>query len=66
MKIVLITLMAGPDGVFQPGQDLNLPAKKARELIKAGFAVPVVRPKPKARPKKEMAADGRREMRAEE
>jgi len=34
----MITLMAGPLGVFQPGQVVNLPAQAAQALVAGGYA----------------------------
>jgi len=34
----MITLMAGPGGIFQPGQVVNLPAKAAQALVAGGYA----------------------------
>jgi hypothetical protein len=59
MKIQLFTLMAGPKGVVQPGEIINLPAKKAQALIKAGYAQPVTALKRK----KETATAPQRETR---
>ena len=38
MRIQMVTLMAGPDGVLEPGQIADLPAAKAKALIDGGFA----------------------------
>ncbi len=38
MKIRLKTLMAGPDGVFQPGSVIDRPNEEAEALISAGYA----------------------------
>lgn len=40
MRIQMVTLMAGPDGVLEPGQIADLPAAKAQALIDGGFARP--------------------------
>ncbi len=44
MKIRLITLMAGPEGVFPPGSVIEVSPEEARALIAGGFAEPVNRP----------------------
>jgi hypothetical protein len=41
MKIKLMTLMAGPSGVFLPGTIVDLPDLEARQLILGRYAVPV-------------------------
>ncbi|HSH28681.1 MAG TPA: hypothetical protein VK971_02145 [Thiohalobacter sp.] len=41
MKVELKTILAGPDGGGQPGQEVDLEDARARELIKAGYAVEV-------------------------
>lgn len=56
MEVKLLTLMAGPDGVKQPGAILNLPAKQARQMIADGQAIPVPA-------KKQTAANAQRETR---
>ncbi len=38
MKIKMLTLMAGPDGVRQPGRVYDLPPAEAAALIEAGAA----------------------------
>lgn len=38
MKIRMKTLAAGPDGILSPGQEVDLPADKARALIEGGYA----------------------------
>lgn len=38
MKIRMLTLAAGPDGVLQPGQEVDLPGEQARALIEGGYA----------------------------
>lgn len=45
MKIKMRTLMAGPDGTFQPGQTRDVSAKQAKALIDGGFAERVQTPK---------------------
>ncbi len=54
MKIRLITLMAGPAGVFPPGSVLEVSPEEARALIAGGYAEPV--PRPAAAPKVEPPA----------
>jgi len=39
MKIRLLTRMAGPAGVWQPGAVIDVGLEMARPLIEAGFAV---------------------------
>jgi hypothetical protein len=39
MRIKMTTLMAGPEGVFQPGAERELPTPQAQRLIQAGAAV---------------------------
>ena len=41
MKIRQLTLMAGPKGVVQPGQVVEVTAKEGKARIKAGVAVAV-------------------------
>ena len=45
MRIRMITLASGPEGVFQPGREYNAPGdmsqEKAQEMCEGGFAVPV-------------------------
>ncbi len=55
MKVRMLTLMAGPDGILRPDQVVDLPKKKAQALIDGGFAVKVAAPKPK--PKKQAAPE---------
>lgn len=38
MKVRLVTLMAGPDGVVQAGSVLDLPADHGRALVEGGHA----------------------------
>ena len=52
MKIRLITLMAGPEGVFPPGSVIEVSPEEARALIAGGYAEPV--PRPAAPPKDEL------------
>jgi hypothetical protein len=40
MRIQMVTLMAGPDGVLEPGQIADLPSAQAKALIDGGFARP--------------------------
>ena len=54
MKIRLITLMAGPEGVFPPGSVIEVSPEEARALIAGGYAEPV--PRPAAAPKVEPPA----------
>ena len=41
MKLLMRSLSAGPDGVFEPGAVVEVGRKEARELIDGGFATPV-------------------------
>lgn len=41
MKIELKTILCGPDGNGSPGDKVDLPEDKARDLIRGGFAVAV-------------------------
>ena len=54
MKIRLITLMAGPEGVFPPGSVIEVSPEEARALIAGGYAEPV--PHLAAAPKVEPSA----------
>lgn len=53
MKIKMITLDAGPDGVRRPGEVHDVPTLEAEALIAGGYAVkvdadtPVSQPKPR-------------------
>ncbi len=38
MKIKILTLMAGPDGIRKPGQVFDLPQDEADALIAGGYA----------------------------
>jgi len=49
MKIRLVTLMAGPAGVNQPGEELDLPEPEARRLVEAGSAIALELPERGAR-----------------
>jgi len=44
MRIRLKTLMAGPEGVFEPGSVLDIDPDKAGVLLSAGYAEPLERP----------------------
>ena len=61
MKVKMLTLMAGPDGTFQPGQEIDVSAKQGKALIDGKFAERVERPKTKAKP--ETATDPEAETR---
>ena len=39
MKVRLLTLMAGPTGVVEPGQEIEVDGEMAHALIAGGFAV---------------------------
>ena len=41
MKVKMITKMAGPQGVANPGQEIDLPEKLARSLVDGGYATKV-------------------------
>lgn len=54
MRIKYTKTCAGPDGVFQPGQERDLDTPAAKPLIEAGAAVQVTRtaapePEPKTK-----------------
>jgi len=38
MKVKMKTLAAGPDGVYPPGIEVDLPHKQAMALIEGGYA----------------------------
>lgn len=38
MKIKLRTLLANPEGVFQPGTVVDFPEGQAKELVNGGYA----------------------------
>jgi hypothetical protein len=44
MKVKLKTLMAGPEGVFQPGSVIDLDMDEADSLIFVGYAEPIEHP----------------------
>lgn len=46
MKVKLKTVMAGPNGTYQPGAVADLPEKDAYALCEGGFAEQVEEPKP--------------------
>ena len=43
MKVKMLTLQAGPQGVREVGQIYTVPDKEAKELIEGGYAVEVKR-----------------------
>lgn len=53
MRIRMITLSAGVDGIVHPGEILDLPQKEAEVLLLGGYAAPVdnVRTIPGKKPK---------------
>ncbi len=53
MKVKLNQLMAGPDGVFHPGAEIDLPTVEAKRLEAEGVVEIVGKsaPKPKAEAK---------------
>lgn len=48
MKLKLLTLMAGPHGVYNAGQIVDMPEAQAKELIGSGYAVACEMPAKKA------------------
>lgn len=42
MRVQLRTLMSNAQGVWHPGAVLDVPDSAAKELIRGGYAVPVV------------------------
>ncbi len=38
-KVKLMTLKAGPEGVFQPGQVLSVENEEGQQLVDGGYAV---------------------------
>jgi hypothetical protein len=42
MRVKMRTTAAGPDGVLQAGQTVNLPAEKTKAFIDGGYAEEVV------------------------
>lgn len=65
MKVKMLTLDAGPEGVRQPGKIYDVAEKEAKELIKGGFAVDATNLKPTRRSAPERAT-GRRGQTATE
>lgn len=59
MKVKMLTLDAGPDGIREPGKIYEMPEKEGRELIKRGYAVDAAHLKPARRAAPERAT-GRR------
>lgn len=41
MAVRLLTLLAGPEGVFHPGEVLQLSDEAAQQLVRAGYAEPI-------------------------
>lgn len=41
MRVRMLTLSAGPDGILYPGHSYDLGEDQARALVSGGFAVPV-------------------------
>lgn len=39
MRVKMLSIMAGPQGIYDIGQLVDMPAEKARELIAAKYAV---------------------------
>ena len=52
MKIKLRTLVANPDGVFQPGTVVDFPEWSAKQLVDGGFAEALETAPPPKKPKK--------------
>ena len=52
MKIKLRTLVANPDGVFQPGTVVDFPEWSAKQLVNGGFAEALEITPPPKKPKK--------------
>lgn len=50
MKIRMLTLAAGPDGVLQAGKIAEVPEARARALIAGGYAVDVSPKEPNPSP----------------
>jgi len=50
MRLVAKTLMAGPDGVVQPGTEFDCDPERAKALLDGGFAGPPVVRKAKPTP----------------
>jgi hypothetical protein len=44
MRVRLKTMMAGPEGVFQPGSVIDLEVDEAEALVSAGYAELLERP----------------------
>ena len=42
MKIRMKSLMAGPDGIYHPGQEVEVADDLAKALIKAGYAEEII------------------------
>lgn len=41
MRVRMLKLVAGPDGVFQPGAEMVVVDKDGLEMIQRGYAVPI-------------------------
>lgn len=50
MKVRILTLAAGPEGNFRPGDIADFPETKAAEWIEAGYAAAVDPPRAKPAP----------------
>jgi len=46
MQVRMVTLAAGPEGIYRPGQVVDVEPERARELVAGGFAVLVDPPGP--------------------
>ena len=65
MKVKMLTLDAGPDGVRQAGKIYEVPEKEAKELVKGGYAIDATHLAPARRAAPERAT-GRRGKAADE
>ena len=45
MKVKMLTLAAGPDGIVRPGSVIEVKVAEGRALIKCGYAVEIDKPK---------------------
>lgn len=62
MKVQMLTLDAGPDGVRQPGKIYDVPATEAKTLITGGYAVDATNlkdPKRRSAPQQAVARRGK-------
>lgn len=64
MKVKMKTLAAGPDGLYQPGQVVEVSAAQAQAFLEAGYAEPVKKRRETATvrpPEHEIEIEGARE-----